>query len=122
MGPAAQTAVGAGAAEAAPAGGVLRCGGRSVTGGTETHARIANDIARQGARRIGTLAILTAVTVVGAAILQAALQPEMAAAQQIGNHRLLCQRVAILARDGAGGLASRPDLGQAAEASRTQHV
>ena len=45
-------------------------------------------MAEQGARRIGFLAILTAVTVVGAAILQQALQPEMAAAQQNPLFRL----------------------------------
>jgi len=38
-----------------------------------------NDVAQEGARRIGTLAILTAVTVLGVALLQSFLQPELAA-------------------------------------------
>ena len=88
MGPAAQTVFEAGTAEAEPTGGVLRCAGRAAASGWNTRARIADDIARQGARRIGTLAILTAVTVVGASVLQAELQPEMAAAQQSPLFRL----------------------------------
>jgi len=72
-----------------PAGGVLRCGGRrSVATGSDTRARIADDVAQQGARRIGTLAILTAVTVVGVAVIEHALQHEMAAAQQSPLYRL----------------------------------
>lgn len=74
---------------AEPAGGVLRCGRHpSVGSGSQTHSRIADDVARQGARRIGILAIITAVTVVAAAILQQMLQPEMAAAQQNPLFRL----------------------------------
>src|SRR5437870_5021171 len=38
-----------------------------------------NDVAQEGARRIGTLAILTAVTVLGVVLLQSLLQPELAA-------------------------------------------
>src|SRR5260370_23547022 len=41
--------------------------------------RLENDVAQEGARRIGTLAILTAVTVLGVALLQSFLQPELAA-------------------------------------------
>jgi len=85
---AAQTVAIASAAAPEPAGGVLRCENRSVASGTQTHARIADDVAQQAARRIGTMAILTAVTVAGAAFLQQALQPEMAAAQQTPLFRL----------------------------------
>ena len=84
---AAQTVFEAVTVKAEPA--VLRCSPhRLVASGSQANARIAGDIADQGVRRIGTLAILTAVTVVGAAILQAALQPEMAAAQQSPLFRL----------------------------------
>src|SRR4051812_3642249 len=41
--------------------------------------RLENDVAWEGARRIGILAILTAVTVLGIALLQSLLQPELAA-------------------------------------------
>src|SRR4030095_4820191 len=61
---------------------------RSGAAGSRTRARIADDVAQQGARRIGTIAILTAVTVAGAVILEHALQPEMAAAQQNPLFRL----------------------------------
>jgi tRNA A-37 threonylcarbamoyl transferase component Bud32 len=72
-----------------PAGGVLRCGGYTPgPSGSQTHARIADDVAQQAARRIGTIAILTAATVVGHAILQHALQPEMGAAEQTPLFRL----------------------------------
>jgi hypothetical protein len=79
------------AASAAPyvGGGVLkRARHRSGAAGSRTRARIADDVAQQGARRIGTIAILTAVTVAGAVILEHALQPEMAAAQQNPLFRL----------------------------------
>jgi eukaryotic-like serine/threonine-protein kinase len=89
MKPASQTVSIPRAVAAEPAGGVLRCGEqRSVAAGSQTRARIADEAARQAARRIGTMAILTAVTVVGAAILQQVLQPEMAAAQQTPLFRL----------------------------------
>jgi serine/threonine-protein kinase len=84
-----QTALEIDTEKAARQGCVIRCHAqRSVVTGSKTHARIAGDVARQGARRIGTVAILTAVTVVGASILQALLQPEMAAAQQTPLFRL----------------------------------
>jgi serine/threonine-protein kinase len=71
------------------AGGVLKCDGhRSVASGSRTHARIAENVAEQGAQRIGTMAILTAVTVVATSIVQHALQPEMAAAEQAPLYRL----------------------------------
>ncbi len=72
-----------------PAGGLLRCNVQSSleTAGT-THARIRDDVADKGARRIGVIAILAAVTVVGAAILQAMLQPEIAAAERSPLFRL----------------------------------
>jgi serine/threonine-protein kinase len=55
---------------------------RSAGASPQTHARIAHEVAEQHGRRIGTLAILTAVTVAGAVFLQQALQPEIAMAQQ----------------------------------------
>lgn len=77
------------ATDAEPAGGVLWRGeGHSAATGRDTHARIAEDVAQQGARRIGMLAVLTAVTVVGAAILLHGLQPEMAPAEQSPLYRL----------------------------------
>jgi len=69
------------------AGGVLRCGGQRPVG-ARSHARIADDVAQQAARRIGTMGILAAVTVLAAAIVQHALQPEMAVAQQTPLYRL----------------------------------
>lgn len=89
MRPGPQTESTAASAIAAPAERVLRCDDhRSAANGSQTRVRIAGDVAEQGARRIGTLAILTAVTVVGATVLQQALQPEMAAAQQSPMYRL----------------------------------
>jgi eukaryotic-like serine/threonine-protein kinase len=74
---------------AGPAGGVLRCGGHRVTAsGSQTQARIADEVAREAARRIGTIAILTSLTVVASAILRHALEPEMALAQQTLLYRL----------------------------------
>ena len=68
---------------------VIRRNGRTSTGrGTATRARIAGGIADEAARRIGTLAILTAVTVVGASVLHHALSPDLAAAQQTALFRL----------------------------------
>src|SRR5512132_3439630 len=72
-----------------PRGTVLRCNGRrSADRGMQTRARIAGGIADEASRRIGTLAILTAVTVVGASILHHALSPDIAAAQQTPLFRL----------------------------------
>ena len=65
-----------------------RHGGKSLGGGSSTRARIAGGIADEATRRIGTLAILTAVTVVGASILHHALSPDLAAAQQTALFRL----------------------------------
>lgn len=71
------------------AGGVLRCDRpRSASDGSRTYAEIAGEVARQGARRVGILAIITSVTVVGVAILQQTLQPELAAAHQTPLFRL----------------------------------
>jgi hypothetical protein len=70
-------------------GGVLKCGKQSsFASGSLTHVRIADDVAKQGAQRIGILAIVTAATVVGNVVLQQMLQPEMAAAQQNPVFRL----------------------------------
>ena len=74
---------------AAPGGGVLRCGRPpSQASGSSSYARIADEVAKQGAQRIGVLAFITAVTVVGVTVLQQSLQPEMAAAHQNPLFRL----------------------------------
>ncbi len=52
---------------------------RFVSSSLHSSERLENDVAQEGARRIGTLAILTAVTVLGIAVLQGLLQPELAA-------------------------------------------
>ena len=71
------------------AGNVLKCGPHAFVGSnSQTHVRIADAVAKQGAQRIGILAIVTAVTVVGVAVLQPGLQPEMAAAQESPLFRL----------------------------------
>jgi hypothetical protein len=89
MAPATQAESAAVSAAPHPGGGVLkRARHRYGAGGSQTRARLADDVAQQGARRIGTIAILTAVTVAGAVILEHALQPEMAAAQQDPLFRL----------------------------------
>jgi serine/threonine-protein kinase len=44
--------------------------------------RLAEDVAEQGARRVGTLAVLTAVTIVAGTVIENALQPELAAAHE----------------------------------------
>jgi serine/threonine-protein kinase len=61
--------------EAAMKEALLRCAGERVR--TSTH--LADQVAEEGARRVGILAILTAVTVVGKTLLQVLLQPEMIA-------------------------------------------
>jgi serine/threonine-protein kinase len=71
-----------------PGGAVLRRKKQSAGPGTPTRARIAGGIAADASARIGTLAILTAVTVVGASILHHALSPDIAAAQQTPLFRL----------------------------------
>src|SRR3954454_20554360 len=71
-----------------PNGGVLRHRERESVTGSRTRARIAYDIAERAARRIGTLAILTALTVLSAPILEHALQSELAAVQQSPLYRL----------------------------------
>lgn len=72
-----------------PGGAVLRRNASQSAGpGTQTQARIAGGIADESSGRIGTLAILTAVTVVGAAMLQDALSPDIAAAQHAPLFRL----------------------------------
>src|SRR5688572_21687208 len=72
-----------------PEGGMLQCAGnRLQSGGHRTKARLDDDVAEKAARRLGTLAILTAVTVVGITLLQSTLQPEMAAAHETWLFRL----------------------------------
>src|SRR5262245_39387531 len=63
-----------------PVQGVLRCHWNRLSGDSRTNARIDDDVAEQGARRLGTFAILTAVSVVAAITLKTLLQPELAAA------------------------------------------
>ena len=71
-----------------PPGGVLRCPVDHRGGGLQTKARIRDDVAEQGARRLGILAILTAVSVVASVIVKHLLQPELAAAQSTPLFRL----------------------------------
>ena len=61
-----------------PAGGVLQCAANRLrSDGHRTKARLDDDVAANAARRLGTLAILTAVTVVGMTLLQSVLQEKM---------------------------------------------
>src|SRR5215510_6226771 len=72
-----------------PVGRMLRCAdNRFGSDGPRTKARLDDDVAENAARRLGTMAILTAVTVVGMTVLQAALQPELAAAHETPVFRL----------------------------------
>ena len=72
-----------------PTGGILRCAPeRLAAQTTRTRHRLENDTARDAARRLGTLAILTALTVVGVALLQDVLQPALAAVHQAPLFRL----------------------------------
>src|SRR5258708_36068165 len=62
-----------------PGGFLRRAGERFAPRSTTPRGdRFENDVAQEGARRLGTLAILTAVTVLGIAVLQGLLQPELA--------------------------------------------
>lgn len=70
------------------AGRILRCAGQSTPSGLPRNARISDNVAEQAARRIGTMAILTAATAMVTPVLQQVLQPEMAAAQQTLLFRL----------------------------------
>jgi hypothetical protein len=77
------------AAQSLPVGRILRCqDNRPASGGQSTKARVDDDVAEQGARRLGTLAVLTAVSVVGASIVKDLLQPELAAAHETPLFRL----------------------------------
>jgi len=72
-----------------PAGGILRRAvDRLGSHSTGSKRRLDDNIAQEAARRIGTMAILTALTVLGVAILQDTLQPELAAAHQAPLFRL----------------------------------
>src|SRR5215467_8189914 len=72
-----------------PAGGILRCELQRLNSGSSgTKARIGLDVAEQSARRLGTLAILTAVSVVAATVAKYLLQPELAAAEATPLFRL----------------------------------
>jgi serine/threonine-protein kinase len=64
-----------------PGGGMLRCGWGRRSHSSGTKARIADDVAEQGARRLGTLAILTAVSVVASVVVKQLLQAELAPAR-----------------------------------------
>jgi hypothetical protein len=64
---------------------------------------LADSVADQAARRLGTLAILTAVTVVGMTILEHILQPELAAAHGTPLFRLAALFL-VLASIGLAGL------------------
>jgi eukaryotic-like serine/threonine-protein kinase len=72
-----------------PQGGILQCAAnRFGSDRDRTKARLDDDVAENAARRLGTLAILTALTVVGSTILLCALQPELAAAHETPVFRL----------------------------------
>src|SRR5262245_55696711 len=71
-----------------PAGGLLRCHANRLAGRPRTDARVSDDAAEQGARRLGTLAILTAVSVVATTVVRSMLQPELSAAQATHLFRL----------------------------------
>jgi hypothetical protein len=72
-----------------PEGRRLHCAfNRLRSDGPRTKVRLDDDVAENAARRLGTLAILTAVTVVGMTVLQHALQPELAADHETSLFRL----------------------------------
>jgi len=48
-----------------------------LAGGPRTSPRVSDDVAEQGASRLGTLAILTAVSVIETAIVKNLIQPEL---------------------------------------------
>jgi serine/threonine-protein kinase len=74
---------------ARPKGGMLRCAGHHLgSGGLRTKARLDDTVAEEAARRLGIVAILTAVTVVGKSVLLHFLQPEVAAAHATALFRL----------------------------------
>src|SRR5262245_59943087 len=77
------------ATQSLPSGGILRCEPRRLnSGSSRTKARVSDDVAEQSARRLGTLAILTAVSVVATTVAKHLLQPELAAAQATPLFRL----------------------------------
>jgi serine/threonine-protein kinase len=78
-----------------PVRGVLRCQANRLSGSSRTKARVRDDVAEQGARRLGTLAILTAVSTVVASVLKMLLQPEMAAAHASPTFRLCALFLAL---------------------------
>src|SRR5712691_1395186 len=71
-----------------PDGGRLRCDAGRRSGNSRTKARVHDDVAEQGARRLGILAILTAVSFVASVIIKHLLQAELAAAQATPLFRL----------------------------------
>ena len=71
-----------------PAGGLLRCDWNRLAGSPQSKARVFDDIAEQGARRLGTLALLTAASVVASVVIKHLLQAELAAAQATPLFRL----------------------------------
>ena len=89
MAPAEEASLTAAPAGSPPAPGILRRAAERLSShNTPTRQRLENDVAREAARRVGTMAILTALTVVGVAVLQDVLQPELAAAHQAPLFRL----------------------------------
>ncbi len=71
-----------------PDGGVGRSEPARFVAANRTLVRIAEHVAGQAAQRLGTMAILTAITGVGIAIALHTLRPELAAAQQTPLYRL----------------------------------
>jgi len=100
-------------------GGVLRCEPKRLDSGSSgTKARVRDDVAEQSARRLGTLAICTAVSVVAATVLKHLLQPELAAAQATPLFRLsalflLLSSIALAALQRTGSVRAQTllDLG-----------
>jgi hypothetical protein len=89
MAPAEEEPLGLAPAGPPPVGSRLRFAReRLASQNSRSSQRLEREIAEEAARRLGTLAILTALTVVGVAVLQDLLQPELAAAHQTPLFRL----------------------------------
>jgi hypothetical protein len=71
-----------------PPGGVLHCPMNRPGRAGKTNGRVRDEVAQEGARRLGTLAIVTAISVVVTTLAKHLLQPEMALAQTTPLFRL----------------------------------
>src|SRR5262249_54317917 len=70
-----------------PASRTFRCANRLVSAKT-SRSRVDHEVAEEGTRRLGTMAILTAVTGLGLTTAPRLLQPELSAAHQTPLFRL----------------------------------